>query len=636
MKPRDWAWAALGAVVAICVVAAGLLVGWTSSGNENNRIEENRVIGLSRALAYVAANRPASDVNRYIETLRGQLGDRLIEAYYLDTGEVDRFGLSTGNRYLANLDPTLVNTDPRRSESDRQKQIFDRAESVMGAATPYLVLLVTSFNLERIAAAPYFNIVQEQTEDGRSYINVNVPVVRPDASLHGVAGISLVNLSPGATLPWGQVILIGLLALAVLMLLGLFRPRFRWMPIVMGLAMVALMAIVSLWMMSWERSAYTTKVELLAAEQNVLMQSAVVLSDWQVIGYALRDYRDNRTTDLSGLPFTAAGAIRDNSTPFALALTFLFLGLALVGLHGFLVRTFRHLVKSPWAYIYVFPSMIGMLVLVFGPFLFGVALAFHERDAGRFVFVGLSHFVKILSGERTAAVTFYWTLFVTLFWTAANVVIHVVSGLILALILNDQMLRFKKFYRVILILPWAIPNYITALIWRGLFDHNDGAVNQALALIGLGKIDWLGGSFFSAFSANLITNCWLGFPFMMVVSLGALQSIPADLYEAAEVDGATRWQMFKRITLPLLKPALFPAVILGSIWTFNMFNIIYLVSGGGPNSSTEILITQAYKAFYVLGRWGYAAAYSVIIFLILLVFSSIMNRVSKATEGAFE
>jgi arabinogalactan oligomer/maltooligosaccharide transport system permease protein len=120
---------------------------------------------------------------------------------------------------------------------------------------------------------------------------------------------------------------------------------------------------------------------------------------------------------------------------------------------------------------------------------------------------------------------------------------------------------------------------------------------------------------------------------MMVVSLGALQSIPADLYEAARVDGATRWQQFTAITLPSLKPALVPAVILSVVWTFNMFNIIFLVTGGEPNGATEILITQAYKFAFQKYQYGYAAAYATIIFGILLVYGNVQNRVTKATEG---
>jgi arabinogalactan oligomer/maltooligosaccharide transport system permease protein len=120
---------------------------------------------------------------------------------------------------------------------------------------------------------------------------------------------------------------------------------------------------------------------------------------------------------------------------------------------------------------------------------------------------------------------------------------------------------------------------------------------------------------------------------MMVISLGALQSIPNDLYEAARVDGATRWQQFKTITLPSLKPALVPAVIISVIWTFNQFNVIYLVSGGEPGGSTEILITEAYKIAFEQYRYGYAAAYSVVIFIILLTYGIWQNRVTGASEG---
>ena len=120
---------------------------------------------------------------------------------------------------------------------------------------------------------------------------------------------------------------------------------------------------------------------------------------------------------------------------------------------------------------------------------------------------------------------------------------------------------------------------------------------------------------------------------MMVVALGALQAIAADLYEAARVDGATRWQQFRYVTLPSIKPALVPAVILSVVWTFNMFNIIYLVSQGEPAGATEILITDAYKIAFEQYRYGYAAAYSVVIFLILLTYGIWQNRTTRATEG---
>jgi arabinogalactan oligomer/maltooligosaccharide transport system permease protein len=128
------------------------------------------------------------------------------------------------------------------------------------------------------------------------------------------------------------------------------------------------------------------------------------------------------------------------------------------------------------------------------------------------------------------------------------------------------------------------------------------------------------------------TNTWLGFPFMMVTALGALQAIPGELEDAASVDGANGWERFRHVILPLLKPALLPAVILGSVWTFNMFNIIYLVSGGEPDGGTEILISEAYKwAFQRQERYGYAAAYATLIFIVLLVYSKTTEKIGKET-----
>ena len=183
-------------------------------------------------------------------------------------------------------------------------------------------------------------------------------------------------------------------------------------------------------------------------------------------------------------------------------------------------------------------------------------------------------------------------------------------------------------------MPWAVPSYITALIWKGMFDKQYGMINHVFGIIGIEPVAWFNG-FWTAFTANVTTNTWLGFPFMMVVCLGALQSIPRDLYEAADVDGASAWAKFRHITLPLLKPALLPAVILGSVWTFNMFNVIYLVSNGQPHHSTDILITEAYRWAFEQDRYGYAAAYSVIIFLVLLSYSLLTQRVTKAAEEAY-
>jgi arabinogalactan oligomer / maltooligosaccharide transport system permease protein len=300
------------------------------------------------------------------------------------------------------------------------------------------------------------------------------------------------------------------------------------------------------------------------------------------------------------------------------------------------------------AYAYITPAILGMLVLVFFPFFYGVALSFTNSNlynASKPItetWVGLQNYADILSdfgiAKRTADglvwnyANFYYTLIFNIIWTVANVAIGVGLGLILALILNIKGFALRPLYRVLLILPWATPSYITALVFQGMFHQQFGVINQIIQLVGGHPIAWFDKPF-TSFLAVLTTNGWLSFPFMMVISLGALQSIPTDLYEAARVDGATRWQQFKSVTLPSLRPALVPAIILSVIWTFNQFNVIYLVSAGQPAGATEILITQAYRLAFQQYRYGYAAAYSVIIFLILLMYGTWQNRVTGATEA---
>ncbi len=288
--------------------------------------------------------------------------------------------------------------------------------------------------------------------------------------------------------------------------------------------------------------------------------------------------------------------------------------------------------KDPVPYFYVGPALFATGVLVFVPFAVGVGLSF-TGPSGQFL--GLANYQEVVETamDPQSATHFGRTLAMTVAWTLTNVLLHVTIGLALALVLNQPKLRGRAYYRLLLIVPWAVPSYITALTWKWLFNTQYGPINAMLALCGVGRVDWLGDSLATNFTANLLTNVWLGFPFMMVVSLGALQSIPADLYEAADIDGASAWQKFRHVTWPLLRPALFPAVIMGVIWTFNAFNVIYLVSGGGPDHKTDILITEAYFAFSVLRRHGLAAAYSVLIFLLLLGYTLVTQRRSKATEA---
>jgi arabinogalactan oligomer/maltooligosaccharide transport system permease protein len=284
------------------------------------------------------------------------------------------------------------------------------------------------------------------------------------------------------------------------------------------------------------------------------------------------------------------------------------------------------------AYLYTLPAFIVMGAVVLYPFVYNLVLSFSNMN--------LTHFKdwQLIGWDNYAAVfnerTFWYFLIKTILWTGINVFFHVTIGVMLALVLNKN-LKGRSLFRVLLILPWAVPQYITALSWRGMFNSEYGAISLVLdRLLGL-QIPWLTTEW-GAFAACVITNVWLGFSFMMIVALGGLQSIPDELYEAAEIDGASWWHKLKNITIPLLKPVMIPAITLGIIWTFNNFNVVWLVSNGGePADKTHILVSWIYKSGFRYFRMGYAAAFSTIIFLILLLFSWNFIKRTRAAEAVY-
>ena len=280
------------------------------------------------------------------------------------------------------------------------------------------------------------------------------------------------------------------------------------------------------------------------------------------------------------------------------------------------------------------PTILIVLVVVAYPFFYNVVLSlgnmniYHIRD---WDVIGFEQYASVF---REPA---FWTILLkTVIWTATNIVFHVAIGVFLAVLLHQKYIAGKNFWRVMLILPWALPQYITALTWRGMFNYEYGAVNLAITkFMNLPPVEWLT-SPFEAFLAAILTNVWLGFPFMMVVALGGLQSIPQELYEAADVDGASPWRKFWTVTAPLLRPVMIPAITLGIVWTFNNINVVWLVSNGGePNDQTHILVSYVYEAAFTMYRFSWAAAISMIIFVILFAFTQALLAKSRAGEAAY-
>lgn len=288
--------------------------------------------------------------------------------------------------------------------------------------------------------------------------------------------------------------------------------------------------------------------------------------------------------------------------------------------------------RSMPAYRYVVHAVVAIGLLVILPLAVGAGTSFFAGRGTDMYFVGTANYADIVlarGGDLLGHGSFWLVLLVTVLWTVINVALHVGIGVALALLLHRPYLKLKGIYRVLLILPWAVPNYVTALAWKGMFHRQFGAVNAILVELGAEPVSWFS-RWTTAFTANIATNVWLGFPFMMVVTLGALTSIPKDVYEAAAVDGANAWQRFRLITMPLLGPFLAPAVVMGAVWTFNMFNVVFLVSGGEPDGGTEILVSEAYRWAFTRGnQYGYAAAYAVLIFGVLALSTRVL---AKATE----
>jgi arabinogalactan oligomer/maltooligosaccharide transport system permease protein len=403
------------------------------------------------------------------------------------------------------------------------------------------------------------------------------------------------------------------------------------------------------------------------------------------------------------------------------------------------------------ALIYILPAAIIMLLITFWPLIYQLWMSFTEYSNRNLKttnlllqmwgtmtgdletynsppWVGLKNYIITLNGDLGKVLTgfdFWRILLFNFIWTFVNLILHVSIGVAVAVLLNQEGLKLKRFYRSLYIIPWAMPGLVTAMVWRNMFDDQSGAVNQLLKALGLAgntrwlqQIDpplswippyvrvpegsnayfflfvliillivpyffgwvrrhwlpftiawWIGmgllfvgvlplllgggtqsaeivplGSVFPlSFYAVLMTNVWLGWPFMMAIATGALQSIPRELYEAADVDGSSGWNSFWKITVPMIRPAMLPAIIVGMTMTFNQFNVFYFVSGGGPLHSTEILVTQAYRLVNEttvnlpgvgnVRPYGIAASFAYIVFIVLATITLITNRVTHATES---
>ncbi|MBL1088809.1 sugar ABC transporter permease [Streptomyces sp. 9-7] len=298
------------------------------------------------------------------------------------------------------------------------------------------------------------------------------------------------------------------------------------------------------------------------------------------------------------------------------------------------VRVRRAFGTHWYAWTMVAPVVLVIGVIIGYPLVRGVFLSLTdaneanvERNIGvnhipaTYKFTGLDNYRAVLSDG-----VFWDRLGWTVLWTVACVGLTFLIGLALATMLNRK-LRGRTFYRLALILPWAIPAFISVFTWRMLYNEKSGILNKLLAGGGIDAVPWLNDPTWAKLSV-IAVNVWLGVPFMLVALLGGLTSIPAELYEAAEMDGAGAWQRFRNITVPGLRAVSSTVILLSTIWTFNMFPVIFLLTRGGPGDATEILVTYAYRLSFVDSprNFSESAAWGVLILLLLSVVAVVYRR----------
>ncbi len=230
----------------------------------------------------------------------------------------------------------------------------------------------------------------------------------------------------------------------------------------------------------------------------------------------------------------------------------------------------------------------------------------------------------------------------SILYTAICIPLFLLVALMLALLLNVPDLPGRAFFRVVLIVPWAASTVaiMMSLVWQ-FFFREVGTINQLLGIVGIESQAWLQNPS-SAWFVIIIANLWYSYPFFMVTMLGALQSIPMELYEAAEVDGATWWHRLTNITLPLIRPAVIPAIVLSSITTFQMYGTVWAITTGGPSrgagapGATDMVMTYAYKQVFQTQAYARMGAFAVIIFIMLFIATLYSLRISRVTKGAYE
>jgi len=279
-------------------------------------------------------------------------------------------------------------------------------------------------------------------------------------------------------------------------------------------------------------------------------------------------------------------------------------------------------------YLFVLPAVAVLCFVLIFPLLYATYLSFNQIGANfEGQFVGLQNYADILGDAA-----FWKALRNTVVFTAASVTLHFVLGLAVALLLNQQ-IKARTFFRMLMLVPWLVPAVVTAMTWKWMLNSQYGILNDLLMRLHLitAAVPWIA-SVEWAMPSVVLAATWQGFPFAMVMLLAGLQTVPREQLEAAAVDGASIWQRFRYVTIPNLQFVILVVTILDTIWTFKSFDLIQVLTAGGPVGSTEVLATLVYRLSFKFFRFGFAAAIAVLMLLVLFAFSLIYLRVLERQE----
>ena len=288
--------------------------------------------------------------------------------------------------------------------------------------------------------------------------------------------------------------------------------------------------------------------------------------------------------------------------------------------------------KEKIGYLYILPAVLFMIFFVGYPIIYNIIISFQDvnlmsLNTGIKPFVGIKNYIIVLSNP-----VFYKALFNTLFYTTVCIIFQFTIGFALAVFFNIDF-KLARFIRGLIMVAWLLPLTVTALNFKFMFAINGGIINEILLKLNIIKepIEWLLGQKSSMWSL-IITNIWIGIPFNMILLVTGLSTIPKTLYESSELDGANWFQKIIYITLPSIKPAILAVVTLGFINTFKVFDLVFIMTNGGPVNATEVLSTLSYRYSFDSFNFGLGSSVANILCLILVIVSVVYIKFIKKDE----